>query len=209
MTKLTTLVATLVAFGLSAPALAASQSSGQMESSQMQAQQQTQQNQLKHPQRIVIGKVVDVRGVQIKGPAGDKHRLIKLNAAGDTGNVVVDLGAMSKEAFQDLGINQGNRIWVLGSGARINGKPVIYARYVGEMLYGFTPSFQGSGQASFAAFETQELAVDEYGAYNPELVFLVQDEDWYGDWYGDVSDYWEDWEPWGYDDPGEAGLFDW
>lgn len=144
MTRLAPLFAMLIALGLSAPVLAASQSSEQSATQQMENSKGHSQNKMQHPHRIVIGKVTDTRGVQIKGPAGDKHRLLKLNANDNT--VIVDLGAMNEQTFKDLGINKGNRIWVLGSSARIDGKPVIFARYVGE-VYDFTPKYQG-GQSS-------------------------------------------------------------
>ncbi|MDN5870256.1 MAG: hypothetical protein L0H73_05990 [Nitrococcus sp.] len=63
-------------------------------------------------------------------------------------------------------------------------------------------------EEEFAAFETDDLATDDYGVYDEDFIWET-DEDWYGDWYGDSSDYWEDYEYWGYDDAGEAGWFDW
>ncbi|MDN5870254.1 MAG: hypothetical protein L0H73_05980 [Nitrococcus sp.] len=142
MMRLTPILAMAIGLGLSVPALAASQGSGQMEGSQGSSQSKMQQQQAMHQaHRMVIGEVTDVRGVQIKGAAGDKHRLLKLSANEDT-VVIVDLGAMPEQAFKDLGINKGTRIWALGSSARINGKPVLYARYVGE-VYDFKPNVQG------------------------------------------------------------------
>lgn len=63
-------------------------------------------------------------------------------------------------------------------------------------------------QGEFSAFEADDLNTDDWGVYDEDFVWET-DEDWYSDWYGDASDYWEDWEPWGNDDPGEAGWFDW
>lgn len=149
MTRLTPVFAVLLAFGFAAPALTASQSSAQsaaqMQSAEGTSQDKLQQSQFMPPHRMVIGTVIDIRGVQIKGPMGDKHRLLKVSV--DDNTVIIDLGPMKKGAFQDLGINPGNRIWVLGSSARINGKPVIYARYVGE-VYDFEPNYPGEQSAA-------------------------------------------------------------
>ncbi|MDN5870255.1 MAG: hypothetical protein L0H73_05985 [Nitrococcus sp.] len=219
MMRPATILALSIGLGLSAPTLAAShgseqgasqsgQGSSQMQGSQAQSKQQMQQHQAYHQaHRMVIGKVTDTRDVTIKGPAGDKHRLLKLNANDNT--VIVDLGAMTQETFKGLDISQGTRIWVLGSSARINGKPVLFARYVGELYDVQAGQGSSQAQAEFSSFEANDLTTDNYGAYDPDFVFLVEDEGWYDGWYGDASDYWEDWAPYGYDDPGEAGWFDW
>lgn len=65
---------------------------------------------------------------------------------------------------------------------------------------------QSSGE--FSAFEADDLGEDDWGVYDEDFVWET-DDNWYGDWYGDASDSWEDYEYWGYDDPGEAGWFDW
>lgn len=78
-------------------------------------------------ERAVLGKVVDQRQIQLKeGEA--KHHLVKLeNPQGKT--IVVDLGA----ATEEMDLKKGDRLFAVGKSARINERPVIYAKYAGEI----------------------------------------------------------------------------
>lgn len=79
--------------------------------------------------RNVVGRVVDTRGVSLNGVRG-KHRLLKVETPQGR-RVVVDMGETSK--LGNSNIAKGDRIFASGKAARIGGKPVVYARYVGEL----------------------------------------------------------------------------
>ncbi len=90
---------------------------------------QQQMSQQRDAARIaIIGKLTDVRNVRLKGKAGpEEHRLLKLTTNdGDT--YVVDIGVGIKGL---MGFSKGDRIIAVGNSARINGKPVVFAKYIG------------------------------------------------------------------------------
>lgn len=62
--------------------------------------------------------------------------------------------------------------------------------------------------SALEAFETNDLGLDKWGVYDEDFVWETE-VDWYDDWYGEASNYWEDYEYWGFDDPGESGWYDW
>jgi hypothetical protein len=112
MKQLLIVAATVTAFGLSTSVLA-----------QQQDQQQSQ--------RVVVGKVVAAKDVTLASVAGNGHRLIRLeNTNGNT--IVVDLGLMEKLP-ENMTVDEGDVLMVVGKNARINGKPVVYAQYAGEL----------------------------------------------------------------------------
>lgn len=99
----------------------------QTQAKQQQAKQQAtqQQTQQELGERSVIGKVMDQQQVSIQGT---QHQLVKLqNRQGET--IVVNLGA----AMEEMQLQQGDRLVVIGKSARINERPVIYAQYAGEL----------------------------------------------------------------------------
>lgn len=78
----------------------------------------------------VIGKVTDTYDVELKGVAGNMHRLVKLeNAKGDA--MVVDLGIIGN--LSELELSRGDHIIATGKSARINDRPVLFAKYVGKL----------------------------------------------------------------------------
>ncbi len=80
--------------------------------------------------RAVFGEVVDVRDIQFKG-VPVKHRLVKIrNKQGNT--LVVDLGDATRTNTSIA--KKGARIFVVGKEARVNGDPVLYARYYGQLM---------------------------------------------------------------------------
>lgn len=92
----------------------------------------------------VIGKVIDARDVQLKGVAGNGHRLLKIkNREGK--KMVVDVGASG--SLDKIDISQGDFIIATGRSARIGGKPVLYAKYVGEL--------QAAGRSGELMFESE------------------------------------------------------
>lgn len=87
--------------------------------------QQQAQAQQKRGERTVVGKVVDQQEIAIQGT---QHQLVKLeNQQGET--IVVDLGA----ATEEMQLEQGDRLMAVGKSARINDRPVLYAKYAGEL----------------------------------------------------------------------------
>ena len=80
--------------------------------------------------RLIVGKITDMRDVQLKG-IPDKHRLVKLQARqGQT--VVVDLG--SKGKLKDVKLEKGEAIAAMGAFGRVNGKPVLIATSVADLV---------------------------------------------------------------------------
>lgn len=117
---------TVIGIAAAAPALA---QTSQPSKPMAQGQQQGQQNEAMRGRRAVIGEVVEIRDIQLKG-VSDKHRLVKIkNAQGNT--LVVNVGNAARTPMK--GVKKGSRIVAIGKEARINGNPVLYARYVGQL----------------------------------------------------------------------------
>jgi hypothetical protein len=121
----------------------------QTQSKQGQAKQQQQKAEQQLGERSVIGKVTDKQQVAIQGT---QHQLVKLeNRQGET--IVVDLGA----ALQEMQVEQGDRLIVIGKSARINERPVLYAQYAGELNpVGKTQEGAGQGQQQRGAQQQQQ-----------------------------------------------------
>lgn len=101
--------------------------SGAMTSGAMGQQQGN--NPAMQGKRAVMGQVVDMREVQLQG-TNTKHRLVKIrNPQGQ--NMVVDLGDASRAPGNDF--RKGTNIVAIGKESRINGEPVLFARYVGDL----------------------------------------------------------------------------
>lgn len=81
--------------------------------------------------RVVIGKVIDHRDVRLKGVPGDGHRMVKIQNR-DGKQMVIDLGS-SGEQPRGLDLQNGDRVIAIGRNARVDDRPVLYARYVGEL----------------------------------------------------------------------------
>ncbi len=78
-------------------------------------------------QRFFVGTVVDVKDINLKGMSV-KHTLFKVeNKTGKT--MVVNVGAGAE--VDD--IKKGDKVAFVGKTARINGKPVLFAKAFGEM----------------------------------------------------------------------------
>lgn len=97
--------------------------------SSAQSQGQQANNPAMKGRRAVIGTVTETREIQLKG-VNAKHRLVKIkNKEGQ--NLVINLGDATRVPADQL--TKGNRIVAVGKEARINGKPVLYAKYVGNL----------------------------------------------------------------------------
>lgn len=102
------------------------------QSEQTQSAQAAEQATSPQGDRAVIGQVVEVRDVQLKGVEGE-HRLLKLqNRSGKT--LLVSLGSLA-DAKEAVSFEKGDRVIIIGRAARISDTPVLYARYAGK-LYG-------------------------------------------------------------------------
>jgi Cu/Ag efflux protein CusF len=78
-------------------------------------------------QRFFVGTVVDVKDINLKGMSV-KHTLFKVeNKTGKT--MVVNVGAGAEVGD----IKKGDKVAFVGKTARINGKPVLFAKAFGEM----------------------------------------------------------------------------
>lgn len=95
---------------------------------QRQQRQQQQQRQQAPGERVVIGQVVDQRRVKLADMPGAQHHLVKLqNQQGQT--IVVNLGA----ATEEMDIQEGDQLLAVGKSGRINERPVLHARFAGEL----------------------------------------------------------------------------
>jgi hypothetical protein len=192
---MTTIAAALtLAFGM--PAFAQQQQ-------QQQQSQTTQERQTKGGDERMKG-IVTASGkvlgnAEIKTTAGDMHRLVKLQRI-DGGTVVVDLGVSAPE------VQQGDRIFVQGHAARISGKPVIFARYFGELQQVGSTDTAGAAAGGSTADDDwleEDWLEDDFGYYDEDFRW-TSDNSGFVDFYGDAD------EAWGalYDDVGDEGLFD-
>lgn len=77
----------------------------------------------------LVGEVVDTKNVTLRNAAGDGHYLVKVKNSKDR-QVVVGLGLQSQALSE---IEKGDRIFVVGSSARINDRAVVFARFYGEL----------------------------------------------------------------------------
>ncbi len=81
--------------------------------------------------RFVIGKLVDAKTIRVTGAQGaGKHRLLKLESRSGE-QIVVNMGPSRSPSA--MGFRKGDLIVAMGKSARINGSPVLYAHYVGEL----------------------------------------------------------------------------
>lgn len=123
--------------GLTVPALADHHESKSMDQQQLSAQMNQNQG-----ERVVVGKVVEARDIKLKTVAGDGHRLVKIeNAEGK--RMIVDLGLTESVNEMGIDLQQGDTILAVGKSARINQRPVLYAKYVGQL---YQVGNQGQGQ---------------------------------------------------------------
>lgn len=92
--------------------------------------QDGQKDAMKKGTMAMVGTVVDSKNVNLKGAAGTGHYLVKIESGKDKRRVVVNLGVQS-DANKE--IEKGDKIFAVGSAARINDRPVLFARYYGEL----------------------------------------------------------------------------
>lgn len=76
----------------------------------------------------VVGRITDTTDVRLNRPSAERHRLVKLRTRNKT--LIVDLGEPGELA---TGFKEGDYLFVSGRSARINDKPVLFARYVGKL----------------------------------------------------------------------------
>lgn len=79
---------------------------------------------------LVQGTVAGTRDVDLQG-SDDTHRLVKL-ATPEGRTVVVDLGE-ADALGDDLTIEQGEQLAIIGRIGRVNGRPVIFATHVADV----------------------------------------------------------------------------
>ncbi|SFR47603.1 hypothetical protein SAMN05216203_0637 [Marinobacter daqiaonensis] len=89
-----------------------------------------QKDRMKKGTMSMVGTVVDTTNVNLAGAAGSGHYLVKLESGKDKRRVVVDLGVQSDA---NKAIEKGDKIFAVGNAARINDRPVVFARYYGEL----------------------------------------------------------------------------
>lgn len=94
------------------------------------AQDSQKQEQMKKGTIALVGTVVDSTNVTLKTAAGQAHYLVKVESGKENRRVVVDLG-LQTDANKE--IQTGDRIFAVGNSARINDRPVVFARFYGEL----------------------------------------------------------------------------
>lgn len=104
--------------------------------------------------RTVTGTVSDLRGVNLNG-LSEKHSLLKVQTA-DGRQVVLDVG--TEESAKSLGLKKGDVIAAKGPIGRINGKPVLFARQVAQVMTVDRSQRQPAASAEQQASATQSPA---------------------------------------------------
>lgn len=193
-----------IALAFSGGALADEQQKRQQQQSNQQQTQQQGKSQGSQKQGIVsaTGKVMG--NTDLKSTAGDMHQLVKLQRS-DGGTVVVDLGIGGPQ------VDQGDRLFVSGHSARINGRPVIFARYAAKLQdvgnLAATPDTSAAGGTTAgdgdAVWNDDDWRTDDFGYYDDDFNWTADNSD-FTEFYGDADDDWSGY----YDDVGDEGLFD-
>lgn len=129
----TMLAVTSTALMFSLPALANTAGEGyssQQTPKQSQSRQGSGNKDMQKKDRTVMGKVIDSMDVKLKGVAGNGHRLIKIEST--TGKkMIVNVGKVG--SLDEISLTRGDFLIATGRSARIGGKPVLFAKYVGEL----------------------------------------------------------------------------
>ncbi|HSN70475.1 MAG TPA: hypothetical protein VLT59_03160 [Steroidobacteraceae bacterium] len=114
------------------------------QSQQMRQQQawNTQAQQRDESSAVIIGQVVETRDVDIDRPVKSTHRLIKVQTR-EGRTAIVDIG--NAESYAEVDFERGDRIMAVGKQARINNRPVLFAKSVGE-LYSVGDHMRTQGQ---------------------------------------------------------------
>lgn len=132
MKKILIAIAIASSFPMTTPLYAQeNQTSGAQnnQSSGTQGQGQQSSNRAMKDRRAVIGEAVETREIQPKG-VNTKHRLVKMkNKEGP--NLALNVGDATR--MQAGQFKKGSRLIALGKETRINGKPVLYAKYLGDL----------------------------------------------------------------------------
>lgn len=94
------------------------------------AGQQDRQRQMRQAHRyIVLGRITDLRRVDVRG-YDRSHRVANVRTARGR-NIVVDLG--TGRELQDVNLTRNEWIQVIGPAGRINGKPAIFAEALADV----------------------------------------------------------------------------
>jgi hypothetical protein len=80
---------------------------------------------------VLVGELVDARDVTLKGVNEEKHRLLKVRPGSGSQTVIVDIGRQDSAA--SFGLVKGDRVIAVGKSARINDRPVLFAKSIGEL----------------------------------------------------------------------------
>ena len=96
-----------------------------------QQSQKADREQINSTPSVLVGDVVDVRNVGIKGQPSS-HRLVKLELPNGK-TAVVDAGSAWKAKGGLDGIERGDRVIAVGRTGRINDRPVLIAHSLGEL----------------------------------------------------------------------------
>jgi hypothetical protein len=120
----------------SANAYAGDQHTGKTAASQQQQEAAKKQVNAKgvktaNGNMVLVGELVDTRDVMLKGLKEEKHRLLKVKPGNDSQAVIVDIGVQDPAA--SFGLMKGDRVIAIGKSARINDRPVLFARSIGEL----------------------------------------------------------------------------
>lgn len=153
---------------------------------------------------IVVGEVLDMRDVRIRGPIEETHRVIKVETRKGA-TTLVDIG--NAQHHSDVNFVKGDRIVAVGKKGRLDDRPILFAKTVGELYSVGRHTVQSAGltsersggptsptqtppargdevpQVSLYYFQTDNLQTDRYGTYDEDFAWET-DEQWYGNWSG-------------------------
>jgi hypothetical protein len=82
---------------------------------------------------ILVGELVEARDVTLKDSKLGTHRLLKVkpNGVGGPESVIVDIGR--QDPASTFGLVKGDRVIAVGKAGRINDRPVLFAKSIGEL----------------------------------------------------------------------------
>lgn len=92
------------------------------------------QNTIQQGKRMATGKIVDMRDIDMKSSSGNasgKFRMLEIESKSGK-RMLVNTG-LADQPVEKLALKKGDHIVAIGKSARINGKPALFAQYVGEL----------------------------------------------------------------------------
>ena len=138
-----------------------------LQGQKQQAQQASSSSSPSH-RHVISGKLLETREFTLKGQSG-KHVLARVETPQGR-QILVNLG--KREGLQDVKLSNGEMIAATGVFARINGRPVLFADHIADLVAidrGASSNAQpagareGPGEPSVSAANAGDTATPSYG----------------------------------------------